>query len=74
MAQDYLVSVTDEEGQTIQLQDSVYSEPKEQAFLFIHLRNTQEKANIGGVSMLSGVRNHTRVPTAKASCRPEKFS
>lgn len=75
MAHDYPLSVTDEEGQTIQLQVSVYSELKQLAFLLIHLKITQGKANTGDVDILSGFRNQMKVPTAKTSCRPpEKFS
>ncbi|RMC12390.1 hypothetical protein DUI87_09905 [Hirundo rustica rustica] len=51
-AHDYPLSVTDEEGQTIQLQVRVYSQLKQLAFLFIHEKNTPEKARIGDVDIL----------------------
>lgn len=75
MAHDYPPAVTEEGGQTVQLQVSAYSELKQLALLFIHLKNTQEKANVGDVDILSGFRSHPKVPTAKTSCQPsEKFS
>lgn len=46
MALDYLLSVTDEEGQTIQLKASICNKLKQLAFLFILEKITQGKANI----------------------------
>lgn len=74
MALDYLLSVTDEEGRTIQLKASVCNKLKQLAFLFILEKITQGKANIGNGHVLSGFGNHIEISLIWSSCQPARSS